>query len=64
VEHELILGREEFPIEEVLQLAAVDGQEFGARQEPKLRGDRSGLDCGDFDHEKPSTPGRTSEKKR
>ena len=36
-EQELLLGGEELPVEEILQLPAVDGNELGTGGEPKLR---------------------------
>src|SRR5262249_23112871 len=49
-EAELLLGGEELPVEEVFELAAVDGEELGARQESDLVGDGAGADGGHLDH--------------
>ena len=50
VEHELFVGGEEFPVEKVLDLPAVDRDDLGAGFEPQLLGDRVRVDGGDLDH--------------
>ena len=40
VQEELLLRRQELPVEEVLQLAPVDREQLGAHGEPQLLGDR------------------------
>ena len=43
VQQELLVGGEELPVEEVVELATVDGQELGPRFQPQFLPDRSGL---------------------
>ena len=43
VEEELLLGGEELPVEEVLELPAVHGEQLRPLGEPELLGDRFGL---------------------
>ena len=50
VQQELLLGGEELPVEEVLELPPVDRDELGARLEAELVGDRFRLYSGDLDH--------------
>src|SRR5206468_2778878 len=38
-DQELVIGRQELPIQEIRDLAAVDGQELGPRLNPQLFGD-------------------------
>jgi hypothetical protein len=50
VEEELLLGGEELPVEEILQLAPVHREQLGARAQAHFIGDRLWFDSGDPNH--------------
>ncbi len=50
VEDELFFSGEELPVEKVLQLPAIHGEELGAGCQAQLRSDRLRLDGDDLDH--------------
>ena len=50
LDHELVVGREELPVEEVRQLAAVHRQQLGARDDADLIADAPRLNARDANH--------------